>query len=52
VGEKIGKAISVVGVLAFVPMLFLDRKKGFGFALKRALIKEKAGDSGKTRSTL
>jgi hypothetical protein len=50
--RKLGKAISVVGVLAFVPMFFLDRKRRFGVAMKRALIKEKTGDSGNTLITL
>ena len=46
------RAISLVGVLGFVPILFMDRKKRFGFAFKRGLVKENAGDSDKTLSTL
>jgi len=48
----LARAISLVGVLAFVPILFMDRKKRFGFAFKRGLVKKNAVDSGKTLSTL
>jgi len=50
--KELDKAISLVGVLAFVLMLFFNRRKGFGFALKRALFKENARDSGDTLSSL
>jgi len=50
--RKLARAISLVGVLGFVPILFMDRKKRFGFAFKRGLVKENAGDSDKTLSTL
>jgi hypothetical protein len=46
--RKLAKAISMVGLLVFAPVLFLDRKKRFARGLKSALSKEKAGNLDKT----